>query len=359
MKGRGIMWLEYFHRIIKDIIEKLEEWAKFNPQLITSCKSGTDFEIVVYRAAREIFQTHNLPVEDVDYNENSHRFPDIILGLNGEKYGIEVKSSSSKNHSWKINGNSILGSTKDKDVIETYIIFGKTLSENIAFKAGKYEDCVENVVVTHSPRYAIDMELPYGKSFFNQSGISYEEISVSDHPIQLVTDYFKGLGKKAWWLAESTPATFSYFYSLPLEKKNGLRAYAFVHFPEVLGTQQTKFNNFAVWMVTEKSIICSSLRDVFTGGGRHDIVCEKEVYSHMPHILSVLKECKQLVLEELENAETEKLMEDWNSVHLINDCFDEKFQAWVQQSSIYVGQSLYAAHIDVNPESFIRNLFDC
>lgn len=88
----------------------------------------------------------------VHYTPGGHTFPDnVIEFFDGEKYGIEVKSSTSATSKpWKINGNSVLGSTKE-NVIDTYIVFGKTVMGNQAFRFKRYEDAVANVAVTHSP----------------------------------------------------------------------------------------------------------------------------------------------------------------------------------------------------------------
>ena len=113
----------------------------------------------------------------------------MIEFSNGEKYGIEVKSSASAtSKSWKINGNSVLGSTKE-NVIDTYIVFGKTAMGNQAFRFKRYEDAVANVAVTHSPRYAIDMDIAPGETFFDKSGLTYQQISESENPIGLITSY--------------------------------------------------------------------------------------------------------------------------------------------------------------------------
>ena len=308
----------------------------------------------------EVLIKHDLfPKLCIDYTPKSHRFPDIILTLSGKRYGLEVKSSGSKSKGWKINGNSILGSTRAPDILETYVIFGKYARNNLAFKIRKAEDCVENVVVTHSPRYLLNMELPEGQSFFDKSGISYDQISTSDQPIQLVTAYFKKLGQKAWWLAESTPATFSFFNELDGETQDSLRAYAFVHFPEIMGTEnKTKFKNFAVWMVTDRSVICPSLRDMFTGGGRMDIVYETGTYSRMPRVLVTLKDCIVKVLLEIDNSSPQQLKDDWNYPYLIPDNLEGKIKIWIKVSRQYVGQSLKKINSDVSPDEFLRNTIE-
>ena len=108
-----------------------------------------------------------------------------------------------------------------------------TLEQNSEFRARNYEQSVVNVGVTHSPRFLIDLDTPMGESFFEKSGITYNQLNSVDNPIKLITDYFLSIGQKAWWLAESTPATIRMFGSLPRNEQNYLMGYAFAHFPEL------------------------------------------------------------------------------------------------------------------------------
>lgn len=43
-----------------------------------------------------------------------------------------------------------MGSTRDDSVIDTYIVFGKTSKNILEFRARRYEECIANVVVTHT-----------------------------------------------------------------------------------------------------------------------------------------------------------------------------------------------------------------
>ena len=79
-------------------------------------------------------------------------FPDIIA----EKYyGVEVKSTK-ENH-WTSTGSSIVESTRDKNVENIYMLFGKLGGKTAEFKCRPYEDCLSDIAVTHSPRYLINM----------------------------------------------------------------------------------------------------------------------------------------------------------------------------------------------------------
>jgi hypothetical protein len=189
-----------FSRIITKTIDILAAESRLHPDVFV--KSGEDFEPIVVKALEASIKHFNFDVT-IDYKPQSHRFPDIVLISQTGKYGVEVKSSIAKNKSWRINGNSVMGSTREADLLATVIIFGKLVPGNCQFRAKNYEECVANVVVTHSPRYLIDMDTPTGQSFFDQSNISYKTMVKSEKPIDLITSYFKQAGQQAWWLSDS------------------------------------------------------------------------------------------------------------------------------------------------------------
>lgn len=115
-----------FERFVEKVCQTLEAVSASAPHHIAACKSGEDFEACVVEAVHAALDDLGLTAT-VHYTPGGHTFPDIVIEFsNGEKYGIEVKSSASAtSKSWKINGNSVLGSTKE-NVIDTYIVFGKT-----------------------------------------------------------------------------------------------------------------------------------------------------------------------------------------------------------------------------------------
>ncbi|MFR7894917.1 MAG: hypothetical protein ACLU38_13450 [Dysosmobacter sp.] len=54
---------------------------------------------------------------------------------------------------------------RKKMLLTPILSFGKTAMGNQAFRFKRYEDAVANVAVTHSPRYAIDMDIAPGETF--------------------------------------------------------------------------------------------------------------------------------------------------------------------------------------------------
>lgn len=296
-----------FCSFVEKVCQELAALSASNPRRIAACKTGEDFERCVVEMVQITLGKSGIPAI-VHYTPGGHAFPDIVIDFpNGEKYGIEVKSSSSPtSKSWKINGNSVLGSTKE-DVIDTYVIFGKTAIGNQGFRFKRYEDAVANVAVTHSPRYTIDMDIPPEETFFAKSGLSYKQISEAPEPISLITAYFKSKGQRAWWLSESSPAAIQMFSDLSARERNTLLGYCFAHFPEVFSSSGNKFSRCAMWLVTEHSVVSSSLRDNFSAGGRFEY-CH---FGRVPKIFKTLTECKEFVLEALNNATIEELCGDW------------------------------------------------
>lgn len=319
---------EQFGALVEDIRQYLEGLSQKDPRVIAACKTGEDFEVCVRNAVEVVLAESGIQAE-IKYEQGGHMFPDIVLAFeNGDQYGIEVKSSTSIGRSWKINGNSVLGSTKE-DVIDTYVMFGKTAMGHQAFRCKRYEDCVADVAVTHSPRYRIDMDLEPGTTFFDKSGLSYKQISESEDPIGQITAYFRSQGQKAWWLSESTPAAIRMFSDLSNEEQAELIGYCFAHFPEIFSSSSKKFHRCAMWMVTERSVVAPSLRDSFTAGGRVDISLYGATYENVPQIFNNLRIYRKHIVDAIENASIEELREDWNYPGALDDSINSRITAWV------------------------------
>lgn len=318
-----------FFNFVEKVCQELESSSILNPTRIAACKTGQNFELCVLEAVHITLEKLGITAL-IDYTPGGHMFPDIVIEfLHGEKYGIEVKSSSSPtSKSWKINGNSVLGRTK-KDVIDTYIIFGKTAIGNQGVRFKRYEDAVANVAVTHSPRYTIDMDISPDETFFAKSGISYKQISEASDPISLITSYFKSKGQCAWWLSESTPAAIQMFSDLSAKERDTLLGYCFAHFPEVFSSSGNKFSRCAMWLVTENSIVSSSLRDNFTAGGRF----EHAQFGRIPKIFKTLIKCKRSVKKALNDADIEELYADWGMMRCPGDKTTDKIDAWISTAA--------------------------
>ena len=321
---------DQFSALVEAVRQYLEDLSHTNPTEIAACKSGEDFEVCAYKAIEAVLTRDGIHAK-IKYEQGSHTFPDIVLVFdNGDKYGIEVKSSTGTGRSWKINGNSVLGSTKES-VIDTYVMFGKTAMGHQAFRCKRYEDCVADVAVTHSPRYRIDMDLAPGTTFFDKSGLSYQQISNAEKPIDLITEYFRSQGQHAWWLSESSPAAIRMFSDLTREEQHKLLGYCFAHFPEVFSNKTNKFSRCAMWLAAEHSIVSSSLRDNFSAGGRVTMTFGERTIERVPRIFDTLRSCKRYVVAALMEASPEALQNDWGYDHPISR---DKVISWTSAAQL-------------------------
>ena len=142
----------------------LNEKAAAIPGTYCDCKSK-ELENVVVNVMKELCGRTPFRVEEIRL-VSAQYFPDIIA----EKYyGVEVKSTK-ENH-WTSTGSSIVESTRDKNVENIYMLFGKLGGKTAEFKCRPYEDCLSDIAVTHSPRYLINMELTKEQTIFSKMGI--------------------------------------------------------------------------------------------------------------------------------------------------------------------------------------------
>src|SRR5690606_2648988 len=99
---------------------------------------------------------------EINVNHNGiHAFPDLEIELSGKFYGLEIKYSNSG--SWRSKGNSIFESlTTTTKYEEIYVFYGRKPKKNepinhIEIRYAPYGKSIEKIEVTHSPRFAINM----------------------------------------------------------------------------------------------------------------------------------------------------------------------------------------------------------
>jgi len=323
-----------FSIFVEQLKELLEEMAIDKSDKFSRKTTPTEFELLVVDASEMLIKKLNYECT-IDYSEGGHAFPDIIYNFaNGNTYGIEVKSSTRANSSdidWAILGNSILGSTRI-DVIDLYIMFIKVNRNGCLIRTGRYEDSVSDVVVTHSPRYKINLDQDPNNSFFSKSGISYEAIKSSDNPIGLVTEYFKEQGQTAWWIAESTPAVVKSWEEVSEGERKDVLSSAFVLFPELLGsTGSKKYKRLSKWLATNYSIVDSSLRDRFSAGGKVDLKVSDSIYIRMPRIFENFLEHFQQFKIKIDEMPFDVLQLYWDLYSPENDILSERIKYWLKK----------------------------
>ena len=178
---------------------------------------------------------------------SGQRFPDIVAK---QYYGIEVKTTI-KNH-WKTTGNSVFEGTRVDGVERIFMFFAK-LADPIEFRCRPYEDVLSEVVVTHSPRYLIDMNLAQGQTIFDKINMPYDQLRISSNPILPIKDYYRSKlrdGDELWWMdADQDKANnliLRMWNNLSTDEKQLYQLKAMIYFPELFGKQSDKFGKLAM-----------------------------------------------------------------------------------------------------------------
>lgn len=293
-----------------------------------STMSPEEFEKQVADALNEAAQGGNF--ENTIKLVTGHRFPDISIM---DHYGVEVKSTKSDH--WKTLGNSVLESTRIKEIETIYIFFAQLL-KNPKLKFRKYQDCLSEVQITHSPRYMIDMELPPGQSIFDKMGMDYNTVRIKDRPISLFIDYYKRiLGKdtSVWWInndgsEKAVPMQISFWSDLPTDKKHTLMGYLLFLFPEVFSNRSTtKYKRPIIWLVKNHSVVSACMRDDFSAGGR----VELNVYGKrisVPQIINCLLKHADSFRQAIIESSLEDVKECLNAPDTFTDSPEARFNLW-------------------------------
>lgn len=322
--------LEDFHALMKRTDCLLNEEAVEREEYYKN-RNGTLLEQDVYDALTRTAK--NTVFEGTISLVSGASFPDIVAN---RFYGVEVKSTN-KNH-WKSIGSSILESTRIKDVERIFLTFGK-LGHPIEFKSRPYEECLYGIAVTHYPRYQIDMELEAGQTIFDKIEVPYDELRNLKNPVAPVAKYYKehlGAGESLWWAAEDNPEdvvvplTVRLWSTLTTTMKNEYRARGYALFPEVL---VSKYNRYAMWLVTNCSIIDPHIRDQFSAGGQVDIVTINGRFEKMPAAFGRILTYRDLITETILNTKETTLLEYWQ----VEEISENRIEQWCRIVANTVG----------------------
>ncbi len=260
---------ETFTQLLSKSISQLEKESSARAEYYLN-RGGVDFEKDVYGFVND--NAKNTVFEGNIELISGQRFPDIVAYVNKNKaYGLEVKTT--KSNKWKTVGSSIFEGTRVDNIQNIHLLFGK-LSNPIEFKCKKYEECLYDVAITHSPRYLIDMNITKQESIFAKIGVEYNELRKLDNPFKPIKRFLrKDLkeGEDIWWVdndKDIVKLEIRLWHNLTLDKKEELRILALSHFPILLSNNSKKYLRLSTWLVSRFGIVNHALRDTFTAGGQ-------------------------------------------------------------------------------------------
>lgn len=312
-----------FENLLSNTIDGLKSDSKKSPKFFLSL-GGQKLESIVVDIMK--LKSKDTPFENSIELVSGQRFPDIVAK---RYYGVEVKTT--KTNHWKSTGSSIAEGTRVEGVERIFMLFGK-LCNPIDFRCKPYEDCLSEVVVTHSPRYLIDMEIPNGNTIFDKIKVPYDKLRKQEFPIETILKYYRKQlkpGESTWWLGQEPQNAPSLIIRLwknlsAIEKYN-YRLKGFSFFPEVISRKSDKYNKFAIWLSTKEGIVCPNVRDIFSAGGQEDYSINGRRYRNIPKILINLFNDSYQLYSVIKDTSSKTLSDYWElSVNERN-----KFEIWV------------------------------
>ncbi len=289
--------LKSFEKLLDKSVASLIE---LNNQNTLDC-SGVKLEPILLKKLED--NAKGTSFEGTLEATGKHAFPDILSKIHANDWlGIEVKTSKD---SWKCFGNSIFETTRPDYVGNIYIFFAKM--DDFSLKWAKYEDVLETINITHSPRYSINMDLTRSEadSVFKLMDVAYDTFRAAD--ITTKMKHIKALKRRQhgeelalWWLSpKENQGDDNYKVSLleefPREKRNMLIAECLARFPKVFGpVGSSKYSDPTKWMLTEHGITSSSFRDKFSAGGKATITFQGKKFE-LPRVFQKISEHQKYI----------------------------------------------------------------
>lgn len=309
--ARNVENLENFERLLFHAKDKLLS----NKNAVVCGEFWKTFEQEVNSALVSSKNILGLDSWNIEYI-GGHKFPDIVAHINSKQaFGIEVKTISSKEKSWKVMGGSIMESTRIPDVERIHVFCAKQNPFEIKYRL--FEDCVENVAVTHSPRYLLDLDLDVKSSLFSKINRSYDDVREMQNPFDAFKDYIveqkKSSVKKQpkdddiWWYSASSSqfspqelesqklavqivdSEIQFWNELKKEDKDFLLANLLIVSPSII---EGNYNRAAKWLLQTHGIINPSFRDTFSAGGQDYVLGIK-----VPRIIVNIEDSKNILIE--------------------------------------------------------------
>jgi hypothetical protein len=340
-----------FEELLNRTTTKLELVASATPQFYLG-RTWEDFETDVHKAMSRAALGGSF---DGSIKLLSGRdFPDIVAK---QLYGVEVKSTKSQR--WKTIGGTVMESARAQDLDHIYIVFGK-LSKPVQFRWRKYDECLSDVKVTHSPRYEIDLETETGSSVFDKMGMSYEEIRSTENPLSKILSYMRDMhkakGEELWWMDDGLPeppitgVSVRLWKNLSPAEKRHFQNTAMAFFPEIFGQDnRNKYSRLASWLAARHGVVSPSLRDNFTAGGQVTLKVEHKSYYRIPRIFHTLQANINGVIREIETIELTDLTHYWKTQ--VSD--ETRLNQWIELLSKHAKETLKDTNLDI--EELINN----
>lgn len=295
----------FFESLLNKTVEDVRTASKIGP-----IQSSRDFEKTVYNALCSAAEGTKFEEKISETSETE--FPDIVAG---ELYGVEVKRTKSKRLT--TSGNSIFEQTRDDMVKFIYIVIGNR--NDVVWR--RYEETLEKIVVTHSPRYLINANA--STTVFEEMGISYDAFRNLDQQAKM--DRVRPLyaERSLWWLSQAvTTQPIRFFSSLSRKERDFLAAKSMILCPEIFDKSRPhKYQRVSV-IALSMGVVVPNVRDLFSAGGRESMDGQEypQVFKRAVGIQVDLRNA-------LGSLEIEQIEEFWECA--AKKDFEDRWQQWI------------------------------
>lgn len=181
----------------------------------------------------------------------------VLIDLeDGDKMGVEVKKTDSAK--WEVIGGSIYESLKN-DIEDTYVIMAKLGGDKPEVRLRKYEECIDDLKVTHSPRFSLNLDIREGEDYLTRNDAK-DLLELSGDELNRKIRQLLRTPRSTWWSEGETVS----FADLSQEEKGIYLNEGIALFPEVF---KGDYRKFTPWLVYCCLVWCGNIRDIFSAGG--------------------------------------------------------------------------------------------
>lgn len=306
-KERILVYIEKLYGVANNIEEKLqaEDVGDKNVKKI----SGTDFENIVYDSLLEV------GFEKEEIIHSTQKFPDFVIEdrKDGDKIGVEVKKTDASK--WEVIGGSIYESLKN-DIKDTYILMAKMGGYKPEVRLRKYEECIADLKVTHSPRFYLNLDLKDGEDYLTKNDAK-DLLELSGDELNKKIRQLLRTQKSTWWSEGGTIA----FADLTRDEKSSYLNEGIALFPEIF---KGNYQKFTPWLVYNCFVWCGSVRDIFSAGGN---VLDEELHIYVSAIMHRTLNNVKSIKERMFEMTDEELLKFWDKTV---DNFNERVETWLE-----------------------------